>query len=258
MEDFNKLETKNKSYGGANGNKKSVIFNNELWMLKFPSNAKVNKDISYSNSTISEYIASFVFNSVGINCQETKLGFYNVRGIKHVCVLCKDFETNGFRFSDFASLRNQVVDSLTQGHSSELDDILQVFKEQDIIPYMEITSFFWDVFIIDALLGNWDRHNGNWGYLYNLDSNESVIAPVFDNGSSLFPQADERIMKSVISDNNEINRRVYDIPLSAIKVNDKKICYFTYLTTTDNVDCISSLKKIVPLIDLDKIFDKEL
>lgn len=254
MEDFTKLETKNKSYGGANGNKKSVIFNNELWMLKFPSNAKLNNNISYSNSTISEHISSFVFNSVGIKCQETKLGYYINNGIKRICVICKDFETNGYRFSDFASLRNQVVDSKSEVHSTDLYDILEIFSEQDIVPHKEITSFFWEVLVIDALLGNWDRHNGNWGYLYNIDTNDSIVAPVFDNGSSLFPQADEKVMEMILSNRDEINTRVYNFPTSAIKIDDKKINYFDYLTNTDNPDCISAIKKIVPLIDLAKIF----
>lgn len=255
MEDFTNLETKNKSYGGANGNKKSVIYNNELWMLKFPSNAKLNKDISYSNSTISEHIASFVFNSVGIKCQETKLGYYVSNGIKRICVICKDFETNGYRFSDFASLRNQVVDSKTEGHSTDLYDILEIFNEQEIVPHKEITSFFWEVFIVDALLGNWDRHNGNWGYLYNIDTNDSVVAPVFDNGSSLFPQADEKVMGMILANPDEIKARVYSIPNSAIKISDRKINYFDYLTTVENSDCISALKRIVPLINLKRIND---
>lgn len=254
MEDFTNLQTKNKSYGGANGNKKSVIYNNELWMLKFPSNARLNNNVSYSNSTISEYIASYIFNMVGIKCQQTKLGYYISNNIKRICVICKDFEENGYRFSDFASLRNQVVDSKTEGHSTNLDDILQIFNEQDIVPHKEITTFFWETFIIDALLGNWDRHNGNWGYLYNIDTNDSVIAPVFDNGSSLFPQADEKIMKLILSNPDEIKSRVYDIPLSAIKVNNQKINYFDFLTTTDNKDCINAIRKIIPLVNLDQIF----
>lgn len=254
MEDFTNLQTKNKSYGGANGNKKSVIFKNELYMLKLPSKSRLNDNVSYSNSTISEYIASFVFTSVGLSCQETILGYYTYNKIKRICVLCKDFETNGFRFSDFASLRNQVVDCASLGHSTELSDILEIFSTQDLIPYHDIVKFFWETFIVDALLGNWDRHNGNWGYLYNLETGENKIAPVFDNGSSLFPQADEKIMKLVLSNKSELYRRIYDIPYSAITIEGKKINYFEFLTTTKNEQCIAAIKNIVPKIDLNKIF----
>ena len=29
-----------------------------------------------------------------------------------------------------------------------------------------------DMFIVDALIGNWDRHNGNWGFLCNTTTDE--------------------------------------------------------------------------------------
>lgn len=254
MEDFTNLEIKNKSYGGANGNKKSVIFNNKLYMLKTPCQRKIESDVSFSNSSISEYISSFVFSSVGLSCQETILGFYKLNNVKRISVLCRDFETNGFRFCDFLSLSNQVIARKTFGHSTELTDILEIFSSQDLIPYSEIVKFFWETFVVDAFLGNWDRHNGNWGYLYNLETGENKIAPIFDNGSSLFPQADEKIMKLVMSNKSELYRRVYDIPYSAITIDGKKINYFDFLTSTDNKECISAIKTIVPKIDLDKIF----
>lgn len=50
-----------------------------------------------------------------------------------------------------------------------------------------LTQHFWDMFIVDALIGNWDRYNGNWGFLYNPVTDEVEIAPVFDCGSCLFP-----------------------------------------------------------------------
>ena len=50
------------------------------------------------------------------------------------------------------------------------------------------------MFIVDALIGNWDRHNGNWGFLYNTVTDEIALAPGYDCGSCLFPQADEKII----------------------------------------------------------------
>lgn len=59
------------------------------------------------------------------------------------------------------------------------------------------------MFIVDALIGNWDRHNGNWGFLYNNDTDEITLAPVYDCGSCLFPQADEEIMRKTLEDQSE-------------------------------------------------------
>ena len=40
MVDFTCFQTRRKAYGGANGNKLSIIINDELWMLKLPSHAQ--------------------------------------------------------------------------------------------------------------------------------------------------------------------------------------------------------------------------
>ena len=45
-------------YGGANGNKLSIIINDELWMLKLPSHAQKNANLSYSNSSLN---TTFIF-----------------------------------------------------------------------------------------------------------------------------------------------------------------------------------------------------
>ena len=60
------------------------------------------------------------------------------------------------------------------------------------------------MFIVDALIGNWDRHNGNWGFLYDAHTDRMTLAPSFDCGSSLYPQADEEIMQAVLTDKRNL------------------------------------------------------
>ena len=49
---------------------------------------------------------------------------------------------------------------------------------------------FADIFFFDAVVFNTDRHTGNFGFLVDNDINEiSGIAPIFDNGYSLFSRA---------------------------------------------------------------------
>ena len=109
---------------------------------------------------------------------------------------------------------------------------------------------FWDMFIVDAFIGNWDRHNGNWGFLYDTRTDEMALAPVYDCGSSLYPQADEHIMASVLEKPSELNFRVYEIPTSAIMVNGKKLKYFDFLSSHQNEDCNRALKRITSRIDM--------
>lgn len=86
----------------------------------------------------------------------------------------------------------------------------------------KLKDFFWDMFIVDAFLGNFNRHNGNWGILVDEQRQYVQIAPVYDCGSCLYPQMDHKMMQTVLNDENEINQRIYVFPSSAILENGKK------------------------------------
>lgn len=253
MIDFTNLPVRNKTYAGANGSKISVIYNGEQYMLKFPAVPSKNREMSYTNGCVSEYIGCHIFESIGIPVQETLLGTYERNGKKKVVVACKDFTAGGLVLQDFASLKNTMIDSVHNGYGTELEDILLTLEEQNALEPEELKAWFWDLFIVDALIGNWDRHNGNWGFLYNNATDEITLAPVYDCGSCLFPQADEEIMRKVLEDPAERDLRVFEIPLSGIKINGQKIRYFDFLSSLQNKDCNKALKRILPKIDMEKI-----
>ena len=251
--DFTDLPRRNKMYAGANGNKISVIYDNEQYMLKFPPVPSLNKDMSYSNSCFSEYLGCKIYESIGIPVQKTILGTYKGKGKEKIVVACGDFTKPGIVLQDFGSLKNQMIDSERRGYGTELNDVLQTFHEQTAIDGKVLEERFWDMFIVDAFIGNWDRHNGNWGFLYDTNTDEMQLAPVYDCGSSLYPQADEEIMKAVLSDKNELHYRVYEIPTSAILLNGKKIKYFDFISSLEYEECNQALLRIIPKIDLEKI-----
>ena len=253
--DFTDLKKRKKTYAGANGNKISVIYEGEQYMLKFPPQAKLNKGMSYSNSCFSEYLGCQIYESIGIPVQKTLMGIYTIKGKQKIVVACGDFTEPGISLQDFASLKNRMIDSERQGYGTELIDILQTIDEQTLVDRDSLLERFWDMFIVDAFIGNWDRHNGNWGFLYDDRTDEITLAPVYDCGSCLYPQADEKIMKAVLSDPGERNHRIYNIPLSAIMQEGKKIKYFDYISSLQNEDCNRALKRIVPRIDMEKIKD---
>lgn len=251
--DFTKLPRRNKMYAGANGNKISVVYQGNQYMLKFPSLPTKNKDMSYSNSCFSEYLGCQIYESIGIPVQKTMLGTYMVKGKEKIVVACGDFTKPGVTLQDFASLKNQMIDSERNGYGMELSDILYTFEEQNAIDRVIVSERFWDMFIVDALIGNWDRHNGNWGFLYDTRTDKMELAPVYDCGSSLYPQADDKIMERVLTNESELNSRIFEIPTSAIIVNGKKIKYFDFISSLQNEDCNLALKRIVPRIDMTKI-----
>lgn len=253
MIDFTNLRTRKKAYGGANGSKLSVVYNNELYMLKLPMYALKNPNLLYTNSCTSEYLGCHIFNMLGVKAQETLLGEYEYHGKVRTVVACKDFTSPNTTIVDFASVKNQIIDSTSNGYGTELSDILDTIQRQNAINSKELEEHFWNMFVIDAFIGNWDRHNGNWGFLYNQETDEMKIAPVFDCGSALFPQIDDELIKKVITSKAEMNARVFDMPTSAILVNGKRGNYYKMITSLEYKGCNDAIKRIVPKIALTEI-----
>ena len=253
MIDFTKCEQLKRGYAGANGNKISVRYNNEIYMLKFPSGAKINPDMHYTNGCISEYLGCHIFELAEIPVQETLLGTYHDGVKERMVVACKDMTSVGVVLQDFASLKNQAISSERNGYGTELKDVLYTIDEQMAVDPEKLRDFFWNMFVVDALIGNWDRHNGNWGFLYNQSTDEMTIAPVYDCGSSLYPQADEDTMRLILENNGERNTRIYNRPVSALKINDKKINYYSYISSMENEDLNNALLRIVPRINEDAV-----
>ncbi|MCC8162706.1 MAG: HipA domain-containing protein [Lachnospiraceae bacterium] len=251
--DFTGLPRRNKAYAGANGSKISVIYKGRQYMLKFPPVPTRNQNMSYSNSCFSEYLGCRIYEMIGVPVQETLLGTFRVKNTEKIVVACGDFTEPGVVLQDFASLKNQIIDSERNGYGTELSDILQTFEEQSAVDPSELSTRFWDMFIVDALIGNWDRHNGNWGFLYNTVTDEVRLAPVYDCGSCLYPQADEAIMEKVLSSQEERDFRVFEIPTSAITVNNKKLRYFDFISSLQSEGCNLALKRIVSRIDMSRI-----
>lgn len=243
-----------RAYNGANGSKIAVEFNGEIYMLKFPpSGEKKPTELSYTNSCISEHIASSIFNMLGIRAQETVLGTFTVKGKTKVVCACKDFTIGGKRLFDFCSIKNTIIDSDSNGSGTEIEDIMDTIDRQLYVAPDVLREHFWNVFVADALLGNFDRHNGNWGFLYDDNKNEAEIAPIYDCGSCLLPQADDKVMQNVLSNEAELHARVYQFPTSAIKQNGRKINYYDFISRIENEDCNKALKRIVPRIDIKEI-----
>ncbi len=109
------------------------------------------------------------------------------------------------------------------------------------------------MFVVDAFMGNFDRHNGNWGFLYNPNTKSTEIAPVYDCGSCLLSQADDTVMHNILEIEGELNARLYHFPTSAIKYNGTKIKYYDFMVSSKNEDLKEAVKRIVPKIDIKRI-----
>ena len=253
MIDFTKCKINRfKYYGGKNGGKICIIYNEEDYMLKFPT---LKENDKYSNSCISEYICCKIIKELGLNVQDTQLGVYRINNTEKIVVACKDFTKQGNVLKQFAELKNSQIETSKNGYGTELNEVIQTKEEQQIFDLNELSNFFWDMFIADALVGNVDRHNGNWGYLINENLKKIQIAPIYDCASCLYPQLTDEDIARIINNKDEMNARVYIFPTSALKENGKKINYYNYINKLENEECNKALLRIYPLIDMKKIYE---
>ncbi len=243
-----------KAYSGANGKKIAIEYDGKQYMLKFPPSGKEKPtELSYTNSCFSEHIGSSIFNMLGVKAQETLLGSFTVNGKKKIVCACRDFTVDGKQLYDFCAIKNTVIDSEHGGTGTELEDITDTIAGQEFVDPKILSNHFWDMFIVDAFLGNFDRHNGNWGFLVDTATQETSVAPIYDCGSCLLPQADEKIMKLVIEKEEELNARIYQFPTSAVKLNGKKINYHDFIVSCNFSECNEALKRIMSRIDMEQI-----
>lgn len=254
--DFTGCPVKLKAYSGANGSKIAISYAGVDWLLKFPSHARHNSGMSYCNSSVCEHIGSRIFELAGVPSQQTVLGTYRTAQREYMAVACKDFTADPrCDLYDFGSIKNTVIDSPTGGGSTELGSLVRSFTEQSYLDPDEVEGRFWEMFVVDALIGNWDRHNGNWGVLRDLATDEMSLAPVYDCGSSLFPEADADTMREVIAGGRALDARVYDFPTSSIKKDGKRIGYFDFMTKRLNEfpALADAVERVVPRIDMSEV-----
>ena len=248
MIDFTKCVEELNSYKGSE-KKKTLIYNNKKYLVKFPDAIREkNKKISYINNAFSEYIGSNIFKIAGFETQNTILGKYKYNGKEKIVCACEDFTNKNNILYEFENLA--LSTNPDKKIETELKDIESVIEEsKKIINTKETKQKFWEMFVIDCLIGNTDRHNGNWGFVLNKEK-EVKFAPIYDCGSCLNPMLeDDAIKKLTEAEIKNLSINCY----SCIKENGKKINYITYIKQMKNKECNNALCRIFDKIDIEKI-----
>lgn len=244
--DFTEIVKNNPSfraYGGVNGIKKGVLFKGNPYMLKIEYNGK-------KNSILSEYISSKVYSMLDIPTQEVILGKIYDNEREKLCVACKDFKEKDEYLYEFLNIKNSVLtENSSNGFSTELIEILEAIDRQNFCPSDEVRKRFWTMFIVDAYLGNFNRHNGNWGFLVNEKTGTKQLAPIFDCASCLYPEFTDEQLQDFLNVPNKLEKGIYTFPKSVIKQNEEKINYHEFFQTTLNNDCLEAVKKMIPKIE---------
>lgn len=247
MIDFtNALEEIN-NYKGSE-KKKTLIYNGKKYLVKFPDPIREkNKDISYINNAFSEYIGSNIFRIAGFETQNTILGKYNYNGKEKIVCACEDFTDNEHVLYEFENLA--LSTNPDKKIETEISDIMDVlYESRKIINTKETKEMFWNMFVVDSIIGNTDRHNGNWGFILDKTTEQTRFSPIYDCGSCLNPMLeDEEIAKM---SNTEIKNLAINC-YSCLKENGRKINYMTYIKS--NEECRKAIARIFDNINLEKV-----
>lgn len=248
MIDFTNAIEEFNNYKGSE-KKKTLIYNNKKYLVKFPDPIREkNRNISYINNAFSEYIGSNIFKIVGFKTQNTVLGKYEYNGKEKIVCACEDFTDNENVLYEFENLA--LSTNLDKKIETELNDIMEVIKESKMIDTESTKQKFWDMFIIDSLIGNTDRHNGNWGFLLNKITGEVKFSPIYDCGSCLNPMIEDDEIRKI----NETELKNLAINCySCLKENGKKINYITFIKQMKNEECNNAIKRIFININMDEI-----
>lgn len=248
MIDFTNAIEELNNYKGSE-KKKTLIYNKNKYLVKFPDPVREkNKNISYINNAFSEYIGSNVFRIVGFNTQNTMLGKYDYNGKEKIVCACEDFTDNDNLLYEFENL--VLSTNPDKKIETEINDIMEVIEESKMIDTESTKQKFWDMFIIDSLIGNTDRHNGNWGFLLNKATGEVRFSPIYDCGSALNPMLEDEQIEKI----NEIELKNLAINCySCLKENGKKINYMSYIKQMKNEECNNAIKRIFLNINMNEI-----
>ncbi len=248
MIDFTNAIEEFNNYKGSE-KKKTLIYNNKKYLVKFPDPIKEkNKNLSYKNNAFSEYIGSNIFEICGIKTQKTLLGIYKYKEKEKIVCACEDFTDGENLLYEFENLA--LSTNPDKRIETEIKDIMEVIEENKMISTEKTKKEFWKMFIIDSLIGNTDRHNGNWGFILNKKTGKIDFAPIYDCGSCLNPMLEDEEIE-----------RISDIELknlaincySCLKENGKKINYMSYIKQMKNIECNDAIRNIFNDININKI-----
>ena len=212
-----KLSNRNLEYAGRAGEKRGIIYNNELWFLKFPKNTiGMNRvtGLSYVTSPLSEYIGSQIYKILGYDVHETILGICNDGKRNKVVCACKDFiaDDKNELLIPYTALRNDTNPIIMDRNDDSLMSPSNINEIEFQLEHNTILSRisnakdrFWDVVLIDMLINNNDRNEYNWGVIKYKKEDLYKLAPIYDCGNCFYGKTSDEKIETIMSDVERLN-----------------------------------------------------
>ena len=261
MIDITNATWRSNRFGGSE-RKRTLIYDGSTYMVKFPAPVRSTKktSLSYINNQFSEHIGCSIFRHLGIPAQETFLATcidpMNKR--EKIVVACKLFCQNGEgNLVEFSKFLLNDTDS-TSRRTTTVEDVMDVLDHSPLrLDREKIKDYFWDMFVVDAFIGNGDRHLDNWGLIEMTDGTLSP-APIYDCGSSLSPLKSDEKKRELLADGNEFKQEEYNLN-SVYRMNNKRVLYHEIFKNPPE-DLHRAIQRIVPRIktasaQIDRLID---
>ncbi len=235
------------SYSGSDRKEGLISPDGKRYLVKYAeAHTRVNDlDTSYVNNVISEYMSSHILGIAGFDVHNTFIGTRN----QNLLVACENF-TSGHQFLiEFGQYMRKHYDSGDIGRVPDIRQIAFILHNDPILCAYgeELWDIYWERFIGDALVGNFDRHMGNWGYITDTKEERVYASPIYDNGSTLFPALSEKAMREeILPFQKEIMKRTFLFPKAALTVNGCKAGYYDLLSSGYEPSAVRAVKKMVP------------
>lgn len=208
-----------------------------------------NSPMGMTYSHVSEYLGSHIFALAGMEVQQTLLGTCDGCNV----VVMKDFIGEDEIFVPFNDVGESTLEQDRRLYQYSYDDIMRMLSDNVKLTDVALTAeYFWEMYIVDAWIGNFDRHGANWGFLKK--NGKYRMAPVYDNGSSLFPKlnTDEKI-QAVLDSKEEIERRIFQFPTSQILLDGKKSSYYEVIHSLSYEECNRALMRVYERISFEDV-----
>ena len=241
------------------------------YFIKFPMK-KEGRD--YSMETWSEILAYEIGKLLGFNVLRYDFGMFNDRA--------------GCISKNMVSGQNESLiegDSILMAYDPTYDPndkgsynrytfsfVLKALEKANLSKYSED---FVRILIFDAIIGNSDRHQSNWGFIqkvkppkqkfFNMGKKtndiDTKMAPIYDNGCCLGREFGEEQIKERLNDTNKFNSYIHKgcAELRIGEKSNKKKNHFELLKSISNcnnnwkVFIVNEVKRIIKLYNKENI-----
>ncbi|MCL2054971.1 MAG: HipA domain-containing protein [Oscillospiraceae bacterium] len=131
-----------------------------------------------------EYVGSSMAKLLGYPVQEVELGYYE----GEECAAVKMFSHTLVSFKGLGTSSADGVKVGSKGENYNLQWLLDLEMKQGKfkLTQEQYINWVWQVFMLDMFIGNFDRHEGNWGFFYERGG--YTPAPLYDNGACFYPK----------------------------------------------------------------------